>query len=484
MSAPLPLGDRRELFVDRVLIDRLEGLSLKLHEPVPSGRMVGIDKPWEGPINGPSVLFLFEGRYHAYYRGMTLRPDDDSGRLCVAVSEDGVNWTKPELGLVAWEGRNDTNIVAFEGRSGMVSPWLDTRPGVPAGERIKAIASEPLAGGAHTAFMDPAGAKRLVFWASGDGFAFRRMNPQPELVSNLLNCFDGGNTMFWSEAEQQYVVYYRWFDAPWGSGRRSVARSTSKDLMTWSEPVGMAYGDSPREQFYTNNTEPYFRAPHIYIAPAARFMEKRRVVTDGQAQAIGLKSIRNIFFGNDCSDGVLLTSRAGAAHYDRTFMETFIRPGPGYENWVTRTNYPFTGIVPFGRDRMMMAVHRHYMQDTWHAERLLMRLDGFASVNAPWAGGEMITRPFTFSGQALEINYRTGAPGFVRVEIQSAEGAPLPGFALEDGPEIIGDEMSRVVAWKTGPDVSALSGKPVRLRFAMKDADLFSLRFQNTAKDV
>jgi hypothetical protein len=246
----------------------------------------------------------------------------------------------------------------------------------------------------------------------------------------------------------------------------------------------MAYGDSPREQFYTNNTEPYFRAPHIYIAPAARFMEKRRVVTDGQAQAIGLKSIRNIFFGNDCSDGVLLTSRAGSVHYDRTFMDTFIRPGPGYENWVTRTNYPFTGIVPFGRDRMMMAVHRHYMQDTWHAERLLMRLDGFASVNAPWAGGEMITRPFTFSGQALEINYRTGAPGFVRVEIQSAEGAPLPGFALEDGPEIIGDEMSRVVAWKTGPDVSALSGKPVRLRFAMKDADLFSLRFQNTAKDV
>jgi hypothetical protein len=358
----------------------------------------------------------------------------------------------------------------------MVTPWLDTRPGVPENERIKAIASEPVDGGEHTAFLDPAGPKRLVFWASGDGFDFRKMNPQPQLTSNLLNCFDGGNTMFWSEAEGQYVVYYRWFDAPWGSGRRSVARAVSKDLMTWSEPVGMSYGDTPREQFYTNNTEPYFRAPHLYLAPAARFMEKRRVVTDEQVRSIGLKSVRNLFFGNDCSDAVLLTSRAGSARYDRAFMEAFIRPGPGYENWVTRTNYPFTGILPFGNDRLMLFVARHYMQDSWHAERLLLRLDGFASVNAPWEGGGMTTKPLTFTGAALELNYRTGAPGFVRVEIQDAGGLPVPGFALDDCPEIIGDETARIVTWKGGGDLSALAGRPVRLRFAMKDADLFSLR--------
>ena len=118
------------------------------------------------------------------------------------------------------------------------------------------------------------------------------------------------------------------------------------------------------------------------------------------------------------------------------------------------------------------------MQDSWHIERLLLRTDGFASVSAPWAGGEMLTRPFTFEGSTLEINYRTGAPGFVRVEIQDAAGAPIPGYALDACPEIIGDEIERIVFWSHGPDVSRLTGRPVRLRFVMKDADLFAIRFK------
>jgi hypothetical protein len=36
-----------------------------------------------------------------------------------------------------------------------------------------------------------------------------------------------------------------------------------------------------------------------------------------------------------------------------------------------------------------------------------------------------------------------------------------------------------VVTWKSGSSVAALSGKPVRLRFVMKDADLYSIRFRN-----
>jgi len=64
------------------------------------------------------------------------------------------------------------------------------------------------------------------------------------------------------------------------------------------------------------------------------------------------------------------------------------------------------------------------------------------------------------------------------VEIQSLDGQPLPGFALADCPEIYGDEIERSVAWKGGKDLGGLAGKPVRLRFAMKDADLFSIRFR------
>jgi hypothetical protein len=89
----------------------------------------------------------------------------------------------------------------------------------------------------------------------------------------------------------------------------------------------------------------------------------------------------------------------------------------------------------------------------------------------------MSTKPLRFTGRELVVNYSTSAAGSLRVEIQDAAGNALPGHALADCPEIIGDELERVVRWKSGPDVSALAGQPVRLRFALKDADLYSFRF-------
>ena len=55
---------------------------------------------------------------------------------------------------------------------------------------------------------------------------------------------------------------------------RSIARVTSNDFIHWTDPVQMRFGDSgvkPTEHLYTNQTQPYFRAPHIYISMAARF---------------------------------------------------------------------------------------------------------------------------------------------------------------------------------------------------------------------
>jgi hypothetical protein len=212
-------------------------------------------------------------------------------------------------------------------------------------------------------------------------------------------------------------------------------------------------------------------------------MEGRQALDEAQAKAVGLETIGKHVYFKDCSDGVLFTSHAGSTVYDRTFMETFIRPGLGDSNWVSRTNYPLTGILTAGPGRIQMFVTRNYMQPTWHIERLLLRTDGFASLSAPWAGGEMVTKPLTFSGKALEINYRTGAAGSVRIEIQDADGTPLAGFTAADCPEIIGDEIERVVAWKAAEgkspaDLGKLAGKPVRLRFILADADLFSFRFK------
>ena len=140
---------------------------------------------------------------------------------------------------------------------------------------------------------------------------------------------------------------------------------------------------------------------------------------------------------------------------------------------------PVLNVVQTSPTEMSVYINRDYAQPTNHINRYTLRLDGFASVNAPYTGGEMVTRAFTFSGKELEINYATSAAGGIRVELQDASGNAIPGFTLADAQEIIGDHIARIVSWKSGSSVAALAGKPVRLRFVMKDADLYSLRFKD-----
>lgn len=44
--------------------------------------------------------------------------------------------------------------------------------------------------------------------------------------------------------------------------------------------------------------------------------------------------------------------------------------------------------------------------------------------------------------------------------------------------DVIGDAIERRVRWKNNPDLAAIAGKPVRLRFAMRECDLYSFRFR------
>ena len=182
-------------------------------------------------------------------------------------------------------------------------------------------------------------------------------------------------------------------------------------------------------------------------------------------------------FEKDVSDAVLMTTRGGS-FYDRTFLSSFIRPGIGARNWVSRNNYPALGIVQTSPTEMSLYVNQDYAQPTAHLKRYSLRLDGFASVQAPYAGGELLTKPLKFTGDRLELNFSTSAAGSIRVEIQDDAGQPINGFAAGDCVEIVGNEIARVIRWKGGADVSGLVGKTVRLRFVMKDADLFSFQFR------
>jgi len=451
---------RRELFVDRHLIEDLNGTTLRLHTPVPAETVFQFDKPWEGLYCGYVTVLKAGDTFRLYYRGLPESKADGSNleTTCCAESADGIHWTRPSLGLFEVAGMRDNNVIL----SGMApfshnfAPFVDARPGVAAEARYKALAGTSKSG--------------LAAFASADGLRWKKLREQPVLTEGA---FDSQNVAFWSEAEGCYVCYFRtWTEGGFG-GVRTVSRATSPDFLHWSDPAPMAFGDTPIEHLYTNQTRPYFRAPHIYIAIAARFMPGRRVVTTAQFEALGGQAT----YSGDCSDTVFMTSRGGNA-YDRTFMESFVRPGIGLSNWTSRTNYPAYGVVPTADAEMSMYVQRNYGQPTHHLQRLALRTDGFVSVNAPYAGGEVQTKPMRFHGEELRINYSTSAAGSIWVEIQDAAGTPLPGFSREDSDEIIGDEIERVVTWKGKSDVGALSGRPVRVRFIMKDADLYSIRFQ------
>ena len=65
----------------------------------------------------------------------------------------------------------------------------------------------------------------------------------------------------------------------------------------------------------------------------------------------------------------------------------------------------------------------------------------------------------------------------IRVEIQDEAGKPIPGYTLKDARAQIGNEIERVVTWKKGADLNKLAGKSIRLRFVIKDANLFALKF-------
>ncbi len=455
----IDIGSRRELFVDRYLIDRMNGADLKLATPVDAGSVIQLDRPWEGRFCGYATIIPEGGKFHLYYRGVPNAGQDGRNDevACYAESTDGIHFTRPDLGLHEVHGTKKNNVILANTPplQHNFSPVLDARPGVPEAQRFKALAGTRKSG--------------LVAYQSADGVRWKKMREQPVMTDGA---FDSQNLAFWSESEGQYVAYFRTFKKIGAVGYRWISRCTSQDFLNWSAPQEMNFGGAPPEHLYTNQTSPYFRAPHVYIAICARFMPNRQVLSDEEARAVNVDP----GYFKDCSDAVFLTTRGGTT-YDRTFMDAFLRPGLGLENWVSRSNYPALNVVPTGKDEMSFYVLRNYGQPSIYLRRYTLRPDGFASIHAPYTGGEATTKPLKFRGSRLMLNFATSAPGGVRVEIQDAGGSPIPGFAASDCAELIGDQVERTVNWKSGADVSRLAGSTVRLRLAMKDADVFALRF-------
>jgi len=481
------IGDRRELFVDDYLIEALREARRILHHPVPREVALERNAPWEGNVCSYTTVFRDGDLYRMYYRGdhqeftreEAIRTHPEVA--CYAESSDGIHWTKPDLGLVEFEGSKGNNIV----RDGLgchnFTPFIDTNPDCPDDARYKAVGRGPI--------PDPGTEKRrgsgLYAFRSSDALRWELLRDEPVITEGA---FDSQNLAFWDKARGEYRAYFRDFR----DDERDIRTCTSPDFVNWSAPAFLDYSPSRVSQLYTNVVIPYYRAPHLFLGFPGRYIEHESLESVRHLPQPELRQLVSSSLarrGRVSHDTMLMSSRDGL-HFD-IWPESFIRPGiqrPGSwcygdsrQNWgLVETKSVFEGAP----DELSVYVSEgRFHPEGNRLRRYTLRVDGFVSVQAPLSGGEVVTRPLAFEGTRLEMNFSTSATGRARVELQDERGLPVPGYALDECDPQFGDELGRIVSWKSNEDVSPLSGRPVRLRFELRDVDLYSFRFPDEPPD-
>ena len=479
--APVNIGSRLELMVDDYLIERMSGgAALRLHHPTPQEAALVTDKPWEGNMCGYVTVFQDGKRYRMYYKawhgvvGKKKFTEPRGISIALAESEDGIHWKRRPVKLFKFKGSKNNNIIwrgpgdDSRGVHGF-APFKDANPTSKRNARYKAVGSgrHAIKGGGLYAMVSP------------DGVRWSMMQEEPIITEGA---FDSQNLAFWDGVRGEYRAYVRDFR----EGCRGIRTCTSDDFVHWTRPEWLEYPGAPTEQLYTNQIIPYYRAPHVFVGFPTRYVERRwspSIEALPELKHRRLRASASERYGAALSDGLFMTSRDGLT-FNR-WGEAFLRPGPQMKgNWTYGDNYQNWGIVETEsslpgapRELSLYASEGYWRGESTIFRRYTLRVDGFVSVQAPLGGGEVLTRPLVFDGRKLVLNFSASAAGSVRVEILSDDAAPIEGFALADCEEILGDELKRTVRWSGSADVSRLAGRPVRLRFVLADADLYSFRF-------
>lgn len=450
----IDIGSRRELFVDSFLIGKLTGDARQvLHQPEPKEMVLATGEPWEGNVSA-YFTFLQDGdEFRAYYRGAhydTVKKVMTHREVtCVATSRDGIHWTKPELNIYDFEGSKKNNICWDGIGTHCFTPFIDRNPSTKRSERYKAISRGRFVKGDFVTPKRQQGTVGLYTFSSPDGLHWKRASEGPVITSGA---FDSQNLAFWDAKRKKYVCYSRLFI----DGVRSIQFCESSDFVNWTTPVKLTYVASPNEHLYTNAIRPYFRSPSYYIGFPTRYLP-----------------------ANSRVEPLFMSSRDGTTF--QRWPEAIIPESAPKDRAGNRSNYAANGLLFLPNDPTHMSIYgteAYYEGFDSRVRRFSYRVDGFVSVQAGGQGGTLLTKPFTFTGKRLRLNCQTRDGGSVKVTVTDAAGKPIKDFSGKAGVPIRGDFVDQVVSWKQGTDVNALSGKVIRLRFELKNADLYSLRFE------
>jgi len=452
------IGTTRQLLLDDYMLEELSGAERVFHQAVkdPTPRIVA-DKPWEKPaflgVLGNCIFYddaddLYKMYYIIY---QVIGRGGERQHYAVAVSKDGLNWDKPNLGVADYKGSRDNNLIwdygaswhgnVFRAYNNVIKDPRDPDPA----RRYKALGfwltREPERYGMLVAF-------------SPDGLRWTEPEANPVLPNG-----DTHTLLGWDESVEKYVAYPRTHS---DKSARNIGYSTSDDFIHWSEPVTVLEpeaGDPPHYEIYGM---PVIKYEGLYLGFPWAFI------------AAGLEPL----------DTELVYSRDGRKWRRARGAGKLIPRGPAgaFDDCYAITASP----IVVGDEVLFYYMgcgfpHGVMIHDepSWEGSIGLarLRLDGFASLSAPSGrGARLLTRAFTFTGRNLVVNCRCDR-GWLRAEIQDRDGNTIKGFGLDECDVVRADAVRRQVTWRGQGDVGALAGEPVRLIICWGDGELYSFGF-------
>jgi hypothetical protein len=480
---PIDVGDRKQLFIDNRFITESEDITLTVNPPSKAGIAIKRDKPWESHRMDAGMVIQHEGKVRCYYTAFELDKKGKPGKSypCYAESKDGINWKKPSLGLVEYQGSKNNNILPLIG-----NVYFD--PKAAPEKKYKCLA---LCG--NWKELDSAG---LYLYYSGDGIEWEK-NPTRLFPFEP----DGTNQIVYDPSTDKYIAYFRqWF--PRSSG--TIFDSKIKPLRT----IGMVILDDPDKPWpYDVNIPPFHLwGSDIMPTPSAEFEvalacdEKDPPETDIYCAGISryewaedvwvafpamyrhFSDPSDKFINDGIVDAQLAVSRDGR-NWTR-FRQPYIRLGLAGTMDNSKQIYVSIGLVRNGNEIYqyyggMPLTHGEIPGKPGDAEayRVIQRLDGFVSADAPYQGGQFITPQIVFTGSKLQINVDTSALGQVQVEILGPNNKRIQGFTLAEADLIQGNFTDKIVAWNESVDINHLAGRSIKLRFVMRSAKLYAFQF-------
>ncbi len=493
----IDIGSDTALFFDDRYIAESEGICIIPKEAERCGKILEGDRPWEPYGTILPVVIRYDNRYYLYYTApqKNYQLGIKERHTCLAVSGNGLDWEKPELGLFDICGTRGNNV-ALPGCVGTVFIDPNNTQGAPFwwignGEE------NPLWKETEGMVYQPGKEGGVYLFNSRDGIIWNRAAKKPVLP---FWC-DTLNQCFWDDHLNKYVAYVRGWHDTYG---RVVCRCETESLLKtpWPYKIDPDRSRGPRGLFgpvgselpvvmHTDNDDPpdsdlytplvhkYPWAPETYLA----FPPLYRHYPDKTENIPNPNSWNTR--GGVSNDGPiaseLAVSRDGV-HWKR-FRRAYIRQGIIGEQDGGGDIRMGLGMIREGK-----YITQYYMGKGYPHKlrkeppftavfRARQRLDGFAAARFSNDGGWIITPYLKFRGDRLAVNTDCGARGEVWMEIQNTQGTGIPGFTLSECISADRNDTEQEIRWRSGAEVSSLQDKPVRLRIFARSADLYGFRF-------